>query len=147
MLLKWPLVFLLIIAVGCSGRTEPSPASGSAAPPTTPSQQSSQGTAEQASFTQGAAKTTNPGLLSCKGGRVTAQGLIQADDGTQWIVPSDVNLKLSDASDLENPCKNVHHASISAVDISKVPVTEIDPAGTVITGYLFADNYLGLYTF
>lgn len=100
---------------------------------------------EQASFTQGLAKTTNSELLNCKGGRTAALGEITSEDGLKWIVPSDVNLKISGASDLANPCKNVNHANIAAVDLKKVPVIEIDPEGQLITGYIFADNYFELY--
>jgi len=98
-----------------------------------------------ASFSQGLAKTTNPSLFECKGGRVTALGEIKSDDGKTWIVPSDVNTKLADATDIANGCNHVNLNSISDVDLDKVPVIEIDPDGVVITGYIFADNYFELY--
>lgn len=102
-------------------------------------------TSEQASFTKGAATTINPGLLACKGGRVSAVGEIQSEDGKTWTVPTTVNSKLPDAPDLFNPCTNVLHPNLAAVDLNKVSVIEIDPNGTIITGYIFADNYFELY--
>ncbi|TNJ66879.1 hypothetical protein FE784_08390 [Paenibacillus hemerocallicola] len=108
-------------------------------------QQSQSAVTEQASFTKGAAITTNPGLLSCKGGRVSALGEIQSEDGKTWAVPTTVNGKLPNAPDLFNPCNQVLPSSLAAVDLNKVPVIEIDPDGVVITGYIFADNYFELY--
>ncbi|MDF2670731.1 MAG: hypothetical protein K0R67_3037 [Paenibacillus sp.] len=156
--MKKPLLLALLISAititGCASSKEQPTASSSAtaspqqtaAPPTTAAAAgTSASNTEQASFTQGPAKTINPGLLNCKGGLIAALGEISSDDGIKWIVPSDVNIKISDASDLSNPCKNVQHKSIAAVDLSKVPVIEIDPDGKLITGYIFADNYFELY--
>ncbi|CAK4834060.1 unnamed protein product [Aphanomyces euteiches] len=100
---------------------------------------------DQPSFTQGLATTINPGLLQCKGGRVSALGEIKSDDGKTWIVPSDVNTKLADASDMSNGCNNVHAQSIADVNLDKVPLTVIDADGVEITAYIFADNYFELY--
>ncbi len=148
------LAALLAVAAsltGCAAGKEQE-ASSTAGQSTTPTQSTSSTTTssassntEQASFTQGLAKTTNSELLNCKGGRTAALGEITSEDGLKWIVPSDVNLKISGASDLANPCKNVNHANIAAVDLKKVPIIEIDPDGQLITGYIFADNYFELY--
>ncbi len=97
------------------------------------------------SFTQGSATVINPGILDCKGGRVSALGEIASDDGEKWIVPSNVNLSLSDASDLSNRCTGVEFASVADVDLDSIPIVEIDPDGVVITGYIYADNYFELY--
>jgi hypothetical protein len=100
---------------------------------------------DQPSFTQGLAKTINPGLLQCKGGRVSALGEIKSDDGKTWIVPSNVSTKLVDASDMSNGCNNVNSRSIADVNLDKVPLTVIDADGVEITAYIFADNYFELY--
>jgi hypothetical protein len=112
---------------------------------TTAPQPSQSTGSEPASFTRGAAVTTNPGLFSCKGGRVTALGEIKSEDGKTWTVPTKVNSKLPDASDLFNPCTNIVPPSLAAVDLNKLPVIEVDSDGVVITGYIFADNYFELY--
>jgi hypothetical protein len=129
-----------------TGGASATPASTAAAPNTVqPATPSSPGGLLQPSFTQGLAKTTNPELYSCKGGRVTALGEIKSEDGLNWIVPSNVNVKLPNAPDLANPCTKVEYKNAAAVDLSKVPVVEIDPEGQVITGYIFGDNYFELY--
>jgi hypothetical protein len=134
--LIYGLLMAILVITGCGNKEE-------AAASTATSEQTS--TSEQASFTQGIAKTTNSSLYECKGGRVTALGEIKSDDGKTWIVPSDVNTKLVNASDIANGCNHVNFKSISDVDLDKVPVIKIDPDGVVITGYIFADNYFELY--
>ncbi|NHN32466.1 hypothetical protein [Paenibacillus agricola] len=169
--MNYSMLILLAILTGCSYASPtpppqsvsgaPQPASGaasSATPATTPTasatskatQQpaaaaSASGNLLQASFTQGVAKTTNPELFACKGGRVTGLGEIKSEDGQTWVVPSNINTKLVNASDMSNPCTKVEHTHVAAIDLSKVPVVEIDPAGEIITGYIFADNYFELY--
>lgn len=123
-----------------------SAATGSAASPLTAAEAVSAGAAsEQPSFTQGAAAVITPSLLACKGGRVAALGEIKSEDGKLWTVPTKFNASLPNAADLFNPCTNVQPASLAAVNLNNIPVTEIDADGTIITGYIFADNYFELY--
>jgi hypothetical protein len=101
-----------------------------------------------ASVTEGLASTTTENLYS-SGLRVAGLGSITASDGTVWTVPSEVNFtnaSFPTASDLYNPDGNKYEnsaAALAAFDPSKI--VEIDPAGEVITGYIFADNYFELY--
>lgn len=135
------LYVLMLISSACSGALEPA---ATAVPPTTTSQHSPPAI-ESASFTQGLAATIRPELLSCKGGRTAALGRIESEDGRSWIVPTEINNRLPDSFDLLNPCTNIVHSSLADVDLDAVPVIEIDPDGTIVTGYLFADNYFELY--
>ncbi|WP_127585674.1 hypothetical protein [Paenibacillus koleovorans] len=143
------LALSVITLTGCSSEKDPVPSTSTvsnASPGSAASAGSSGSTAaETASFTQGLATTTVKELFACKGARVTSLGEIQSDDGKKWTVPADIDTKLTDAADLSNPCKNVNLPNVASVDLSKVPVVEIDPNGTVVTGYIFADNYFELY--
>lgn len=101
-----------------------------------------------ASVSEGLATTTTENLYA-KGIRVAAVGSITAKDNTTWVVPAEVNYTNSSfptAPDLYNPDGNKYATSAAAVaafDASKI--VEIDTAGEVITGYVFADNYFELY--
>lgn len=102
--------------------------------------------AEKASFSQGRGVTTVAKLYECSGGRPTAMGTITSSDGRQWTVPAQtVFQSATKAVDLYNPCNNVTPNNLSALDLSKVPVVEVDADGEVITGYLLADNYFELH--
>jgi hypothetical protein len=101
-----------------------------------------------ASVTKGLAFTTIENLYS-KGVRVAGLGLINATDGTTWIVPADVNFTNTNfptASDLYNPNGNKYSNSAAALAaFNPSNIINIDSAGEVITGYIFADNYFELY--
>ena len=98
------------------------------------------------STTQGLAPTTTvENLLNCAGSRVSTLGTITATDGTAWVVPAENNFEIGPkAADLYNECTQTTYGSIQEVDLDSIPVTEIDPDGEIITGYIFADNYFEL---
>lgn len=100
------------------------------------------------SITQGWAVTITQNLFKCMQcrGRRAAVGKIKDGQGQTWTVPA--LQQFTDgrrATDLYNECTNVTPASLEQVDVSQVPVVNIDPDGETITGYLFADNYFELY--
>lgn len=101
-----------------------------------------------ASVTTGLATTTTENLYS-KGIRVAAVGTITASDNSVWTVPAEVNFSNSNfptASDLYNPDGNKYENSAAALAaFNDANIIEIDPAGEVITAYIFADNYFELY--
>jgi hypothetical protein len=98
------------------------------------------------SFTQGRARTLTDNLLDCAGGRVAAVGTITAHDDTTWIVPAETAFQAGPrAADLYNECGGTMLASSAEIDLEPIPITEIDPAGEVVTAYIFADNYFELY--
>ncbi len=99
------------------------------------------------SFTMGPARTTNPGLFTCRGARsrVSPVGTIRSDDGRQWIVPADTHFQTAPkAADLYNQCSGVRLRQISDLDLRKVPVIDAG-GGEIFTAYVFADNYFELY--
>lgn len=101
-----------------------------------------------ASVTTGLAETTTENLYS-SGIRVAGIGRITASDNSIWTVPSEVNFTNSSfpfASDLYNPNGNKYDNAASALAAFNASnIIEIDSAGEVITGYIFADNYFELY--
>ena len=101
-----------------------------------------------ASVTEGLASTTTENLYS-KGIRVAGLGSITATDGTIWTVPAEVNFtnaSFPTAPDLYNPDGNKYDNSAAALAaFNPANIIQIDAAGEVITGYIFADNYFELY--
>ncbi len=101
-----------------------------------------------ASVTEGLAATKTENLYS-KGIRIAGLGSITSSDGTVWTVPAEVNFTnavFPTASDLYNPDGNKYESSAAATaGFDPSSTIEIDPAGEVITGYIFADNYFELY--
>lgn len=101
-----------------------------------------------ASVTKGLAYTTVENLYA-KGVRVAGLGIILATDGTAWTVPADVNFTNANfptAPDLYNPDGNKYANSAAALAaFNSNNMVNIDTAGEVITGYIFADNYFELY--
>ncbi len=101
-----------------------------------------------ASVTKGLASTTNENLYS-NGIRVAGLGSITSTDGNVWTVPAEVNFTNTNfptASDLFNPDGNKFAncaAALAAFNPSNT--IQIDTAGEIITGYIFADNYFELY--
>lgn len=97
------------------------------------------------SVTRGLAQTIVTNLLP-GGQRVSAVGRLVGDDGVTWTVPAATQFGSGPvASDLYNDVSGVRPAGYAEVDLSRVPVVEVDPDGEVITGHLFADNYFELY--
>ncbi|MBL7806173.1 MAG: T9SS type A sorting domain-containing protein [Saprospiraceae bacterium] len=99
------------------------------------------------SITQGPGTTTVVDLMpNCPSNHITPLGTITSNDGNTWIVPADNHFQTaSKLSDLYNSCNGITPPNLAAANLANVPVTEIDPDGEVITGYLFADNYFELY--
>ena len=99
-------------------------------------------------ITQGRAETIIQSLLRCnqRRSRISSVGQIKDGQGQTWTVPAKQQFSNGPkATDLYNECTNVTPTSLAQVDISEVPVVNIDPDGEVVTGYLFADNYFELY--
>ncbi len=102
------------------------------------------------SVTQGLATTTTANIYSCPLGRVPGVGTITASDATTWTVPAVVHFTdaaFPFASVLHNACTGATYATsaiaLAALDGSDIVI--IDPAGEVITAYVFADNYFEMY--
>lgn len=96
---------------------------------------------------EGAAKVNTPTLFTCEKGRsrVSPIGVKKIKDKS-FIVPANVMYKEKNfASDLYNECSGVTPKGLSEVDLSAVPIIEVDSDGEVITGYIFADNYFELF--
>src|SRR5262245_55392834 len=102
------------------------------------------------SVTQGLATPLIDNLYKCPvtvdNYRISKVAKITATDGTVWTIPADVAFQNGPkAADLYNECTEVNPAKAADVSPDKVPITEIDKDGEVITGYLMADNYYELY--
>lgn len=103
-----------------------------------------------ASVTQGLATTTNSGIYTCSGGRISALGTITATNNTVWTVPAVTNFSNTSfpfASDLHNPCNgNTYANSTTALAaLSGSDIVTVDSGGEVFTAYIFADNYFEMY--
>ncbi len=73
-------------------------------------------------------------------------GEIAAKDGTKFVVPTANNFETAPKlPDLYNECSGVTPKDLSAVDLNKVPIVDIDKDGEVVTGFMVADNYFELY--
>ncbi|NOT76205.1 MAG: hypothetical protein HOP08_14855 [Cyclobacteriaceae bacterium] len=98
------------------------------------------------SVSRGQGTSTTPNLLSgCNGSRVSSEGTIKALDGTTWTLPGENQFAAgAKASDLYNDCNNVRPSNISQASLP-ASGTIIDSDGTIITAYVFADNYFELY--
>ncbi|GAB6070322.1 hypothetical protein JCM30760_14190 [Thiomicrorhabdus hydrogeniphila] len=100
---------------------------------------------------KGAAQVKTQNLFTCEFGnsRLSPVGLKTAGNNTgdnTYTVPANVQYKKQYfASDLYNQCTQVQPSSLAEVDITDIPVIEIDKDGEIITGYIFADNYFELY--
>jgi len=96
---------------------------------------------------KGKAEVKIENLFNCGNGnsRLSPIG-IQTLNGKEFTVPAKVQYKTKYfASDLYNECSNITPDSLSEVNLSSVPIVEIDKDGEVITGYIFADNYFELF--
>lgn len=91
---------------------------------------------------QGVAEVQTKTLFTCGKGesRVSPVG-IKSLDNKQFTVPAELSYEEQYfATDLYNKCSGVTPSSLSEVDMSSVPVVEIDKDGEVVTGYIFADH-------
>ena len=98
--------------------------------------------------TRGLADKQIDNLFDCDipGARITAVGQITDQVGGKWTVPATNNFEAGPkAFDLYNQCNGVIPDNLSAVDLSEVPVTDVENEGDTITGFIFADNYFELY--
>ncbi|MFT6471926.1 MAG: hypothetical protein ACJAZ4_002396 [Neptuniibacter pectenicola] len=96
---------------------------------------------------QGEANVTNQTLFSCEHGRSRMSPVgTKSSHQKQYTVPAEVLYEEKYfAADLYNECAEITPSALSDVQISNVPIVEIDSNGEVITGYIFADNYFELY--
>lgn len=100
------------------------------------------------SVMQGRAESIEPVLLECdvEGWRVTAQGSITDTQGRDWVTPAQVNFREGPkATDLFNECNEIELPDYQSLDLSSVPVIELDPDGEVYTTYFFGDNYAEIF--
>jgi len=96
---------------------------------------------------KGKAEVKIENLFICENGRSRVSPIgIQMFDEKEFIVPAKVQYESKYFSnDLYNECSNVTPKSLAEVDVTSVPIIEIDKDGEVVTGYIFADNYFELF--
>ena len=101
---------------------------------------------EEISITRGRALTVTENLLECAGARISGVGIITGSDQRSWTVPAETNyINGPRAPDLYNDCDGHTPSGINEIDITAIPIVEVDRDGEVITGYIFSDNYFELY--
>ena len=100
-----------------------------------------------ATVIKGEAAVKVKNLFTCENGRSRLSPLgVKTFEDKDYIVPSYVEYKKENfASDLYNECSNITPNSLAEVDLSSVPIVEIDKDAEVITAYIFGDNYFELY--
>ncbi|MEH6452676.1 MAG: hypothetical protein V7782_06495 [Psychromonas sp.] len=96
---------------------------------------------------EGKADVSIANLYECENGQSRPSPLgVKVSGEKEFTVPADVQFKEQNfVNNLYDECSEVTPKSLSDVDISTVPIIEIDPDGEVITGYIFADNYFEMY--
>ncbi|MBG9997323.1 hypothetical protein I6F50_20050 [Pseudoalteromonas sp. NZS127_1] len=96
---------------------------------------------------KGEAEVNVSTLFTCKNGRSRPSPVgIKKYDNIEYLVPAKVQYEQKNfATDLYNECSKVTPKSLSEVNLSSVPIIEVDKDGEVITGYIFADNYFELF--
>lgn len=101
-----------------------------------------------ATVSQGPAVTTVENLFP-QGVRVAAVGVVVAEDGTSWVVPSEVNYtndNFPTAPDLYNPYGEKYNSAAQALSsYDERDIVVLDSEGELITAYIFGDNYFELY--
>ncbi len=103
--------------------------------------------AGSAQVIKGEAEVKIKNLFTCENGRSRPSPIgVKIIGDKKFTVPAKVQYeKKYFASNLYNECTDVIPKSLSEVDLSAVPIVEIDKDGDVITGYIFADNYFELF--
>ena len=103
--------------------------------------------AGSAQVIKGEAEVKIKNLFTCENGRSRPSPIgVKIIGDKEFTVPAKVQYeKKYFANDLYNECSNVIPKSLSEVDLTAVPIVEIDKDGDVITGYIFADNYFELF--
>jgi len=96
---------------------------------------------------KGGAEVKTQTLFSCENGRSRLSPIgVKSINDHSFTVPAKVQYEADKfASNLYDECSNVVPSSLAEVDLSSVPVIEVDQEGEVITGYIFADNYFELF--
>ena len=96
---------------------------------------------------KGKAEVKVENLFTCENGNSRPSPLgIQTLNGKEFVVPSHVQYEEKNfVNNLYDECSNTIPTSLAEVDLSTVPIVEIDKDGEVITGYIFADNYFELF--
>ena len=96
---------------------------------------------------KGKAEVKIENLFTCENGNSRPSPLgIQTLNGKEFVVPSHVQYEEKNfVNNLYDECSNTIPTSLAEVDLSNVPIVEIDKDGEVITGYIFADNYFELF--
>ncbi|OEE70004.1 hypothetical protein A1OO_04295 [Enterovibrio norvegicus FF-33] len=100
-----------------------------------------------ATVIEGSADVKVENLYICENGRSRPSPIGEKQsDGQTFVVPADVQYEEQKfATNLYDQCSNVKPGSLADVDVSAVPVVEVDSDGEIVTGYIFADNYFELY--
>jgi hypothetical protein len=108
--------------------------------------------APQRIITQGVGKTIVEDLSPCANTRPGMNlrknplGEITATDGMKLTVPTANNFQTGPKlPDLYNECSGVTPKDLSEVDLSKLPIIEIDKDGEIVTSFMVADNYFELF--
>ena len=96
---------------------------------------------------KGKAEVKIENLFTCENGNSRPSPFgIQTLNGKEFVVPSHVQYEEKNfVNNLYDECSNTTPNSLAEVDLSNVPIVEIDKDGEVITGYIFADNYFELF--
>lgn len=96
---------------------------------------------------KGKAEVKVENLFTCENGNSRPSPLgTQTLNGKEFVVPSHVQYEEKNfVNNLYDECSNTTPNSLAEVDLSTVPIVEIDKDGEVITGYIFADNYFELF--
>ncbi|GGP86363.1 hypothetical protein [Shewanella ulleungensis] len=96
---------------------------------------------------EGQATITKANLFTCQHGQSRSSPIgVKTENGQKFSVPASLQYQPQYfTTDLYNECSGVIPASIAEVDLSAVPVIEVDKDGEVVTGYIFADNYFELF--
>jgi hypothetical protein len=138
------IVLAVALIMAGAGQAQQAPPSKLPLPPADP--------APKRIITQGLAKTVIEDLSPCAVNepgmniRKNPVGEIMAKDGTQFTVPTTNNYQAGPKlPDLYNECAKVTPRSLSEVDLSKIPIVEVDRDGEIVTGFMVADNYFELY--
>ena len=100
------------------------------------------------SISKGRADNNVKRIFECDvpGWRITATGRISSQDEQDWIVPADTAFTTAaKATDLFNECNNVVMGDETQLDISSIPLVELDKDGDIFVGYFFGDNYFEFF--